>query len=56
VCHLTSGAVRTLSQVVLNVQGPAKKESADLDGKTRGGMEVLGEEEESDEDERYSAT
>lgn len=40
-CNVTSGAVRTLSRVVPNVQGPVKKESADPDGKTRGGMEVL---------------
>jgi len=53
-CTACRGAVRTLSQVVLNVQGPVKKESADLDGKNRGGMEVLGEEEESDEEKVFS--
>ena len=45
-CNVTSGAVRTLSRVVPNVQGPVKKVS---DGKTREGMEVLGEEVERDE-------
>ena len=48
-CTATSGAVRFLSQLVLNVLGPVKKESADLNGKPRGGVEVLGEEGESDE-------
>jgi hypothetical protein len=49
-CIATSGAVRILTQVVLNVLGPVKRESADLDGKNRGGMEVLGEEGERDEE------
>ena len=52
-CIATSGAVRLLSQVVLNVQGPAKRKSADLGGKTRGGMELLGEEEERDEEQEF---
>ena len=54
-CIATNGAVRILSQVVPNVLGPAKRESADLGGKTRG-MEVLGEEGEGDEEHMFGNT
>ena len=49
-CIATSNAVQLFSKIVMDVQGPVKRESADLDGKRRRGMEVHGEEGERDEE------
>jgi hypothetical protein len=50
-CTASNRAVRLLSEIVVDVRGPVKKESGDLNERRRGSVGVLGEEGGRDEEE-----
>ena len=48
-CNVANRGVQLLSEIVVDVQGPVKKESGDLSGRRRGNAGAVGEEGRRDE-------